>query len=151
MAKKVTVTLLDDMDGKTSAEHEGVSFSIDGVEYEIDLSSSNYNKLHEMLDPWKGKARKISSRRQKAAVGKVDKAARDARKDELADIRVWAQKHGHKVSARGRVSAEIQAAYASRGKTVPAAAKPAVKPAPAVKRAKAATPGMMQEPVKADA
>ncbi|HEV7195154.1 MAG TPA: histone-like nucleoid-structuring protein Lsr2, partial [Pedococcus sp.] len=32
-------------------------------------------------------------------------------KRDLADVRDWARKHGHTVSDRGRISAEIQAAY----------------------------------------
>ncbi len=44
MAKKVTVTLVDDVDGEAAAD-ESVEFSIDGVTYEIDLSSKNAEKL----------------------------------------------------------------------------------------------------------
>ena len=38
MAQKVTVTLVDDLDGGTA--EETVEFGIDGVSYEIDLSAS---------------------------------------------------------------------------------------------------------------
>ncbi|WP_252920646.1 Lsr2 dimerization domain-containing protein, partial [Mycolicibacterium smegmatis] len=37
MAKKVTVTLVDDFDGEATAD-ETVEFGLDGVTYEIDLS-----------------------------------------------------------------------------------------------------------------
>lgn len=51
MAKKVTVTLIDDYDGKSKAD-ETVQFSIDGVAYEIDLSTLNAGKLRGALEPW---------------------------------------------------------------------------------------------------
>ncbi|MET8431123.1 histone-like nucleoid-structuring protein Lsr2, partial [Nocardia sp. NPDC004860] len=46
MAKKVTVTLVDDYDGKSKAD-ETVFFSIDGNDFEIDLSNKNAGKLRE--------------------------------------------------------------------------------------------------------
>ena len=50
MAKKVTVTLVDDFDGEGPAD-ETVEFSIDGVSYEIDLSARNAQKLRDELRP----------------------------------------------------------------------------------------------------
>lgn len=44
MAKKVTVTLVDDFDGSGAAD-ETVEFGLDGVTYEIDLSTKNATKL----------------------------------------------------------------------------------------------------------
>jgi hypothetical protein len=40
MAKKVTVSFVDDLDGKTAAD-ESVAFTLDGVAYEVDLSTKN--------------------------------------------------------------------------------------------------------------
>jgi hypothetical protein len=51
MAKKVTVTLVDDFDGEGAAD-ETVEFSLDGVSYEIDLSSKNAAKLRNELKQW---------------------------------------------------------------------------------------------------
>ena len=48
MAKKVTVTLVDDFDGDGAAD-ETVEFGLDGVTYEIDLSSKNAKKLRDDL------------------------------------------------------------------------------------------------------
>ena len=44
MAKKVTVTLIDDVDQESAAD-ETVEFGIDGVTYEIDLSDDNAANL----------------------------------------------------------------------------------------------------------
>lgn len=106
MAKKVTVTLIDDYDGKSKAD-ETVQFSIDGVAYEIDLSTLNAGKLRGALEPWTEKARKVG--RLKAGGGTRAKSAAD--REQTVAIREWAKKHGYNVSARGRISSEIVAAY----------------------------------------
>lgn len=51
MAKKVTVTLVDDFDGSGAAD-ETVEFGLDGVTYEIDLSTKNATKLRGDLKQW---------------------------------------------------------------------------------------------------
>lgn len=48
MAKKVTVTLVDDFDGSGAAD-ETVEFGLDGVTYEIDLSTKNATKLRGLV------------------------------------------------------------------------------------------------------
>lgn len=106
MAKKVTVTLIDDYDGKSKAD-ETVQFSIDGVAYEIDLSTLNAGKLRGALEPWTEKARKVG--RLKSSGGTRTKSAAD--REQTVAIREWAKKHGYNVSARGRISSEVVAAY----------------------------------------
>lgn len=112
MAKKVTVTLIDDVDGEAAAD-ETVEFGIDGVSYEIDLSSKNATKLRDELEEWVTSARKVSGRRR-AKVG-AGAAAPKGRavvdREQTAAIREWARRNGHKVSTRGRISADITEAY----------------------------------------
>ncbi|GCE39299.1 MULTISPECIES: histone-like nucleoid-structuring protein Lsr2 [Rhodococcus] len=112
MAKKVTVTLIDDVDQEASAD-ETVEFGLDGVQYEIDLSSENAAKLREQLDVWVSHARKVSSRKRGKAVAApaVAKSRVSVDREQSAAIREWARKNNKKVSARGRISAEIIEAY----------------------------------------
>jgi hypothetical protein len=51
MAKKVTVTWVDDYDGK-SAAYGTLKFGLDGVSYEIDLSAKNAQRLRKDLQAW---------------------------------------------------------------------------------------------------
>ena len=104
MAQRVNIVLEDDLDG-TDAD-ETVTFSLDGVGYEIDLSSANAAKLRDALAPYVGHARRTSARRPGGRP-----AARAAGKRDLSEVREWARSKGHKVSDRGRISAEIQAAF----------------------------------------
>jgi hypothetical protein len=104
MAQKVQVLLVDDVDG--GAADETVTFALDGISYEIDLTTDNAAKLRDALAPWTGHARKVGGRSSRATAAR----SRSSRGDAQA-IRDWAKAHGHKVSERGRISAEVKAAY----------------------------------------
>ncbi|QIK65104.1 Lsr2 family protein [Nocardioides sp. HDW12B] len=110
MAQRVNVVLEDDIDG-TDAD-ETVTFSLDGVHYEIDLSAANADKLRESLSLYIGHGRKTSGRRRTGAPAR--KAAGSAASGpSAADVRAWARENGHDVPERGRVSAEVREAYAA--------------------------------------
>ncbi|MGW0252020.1 histone-like nucleoid-structuring protein Lsr2 [Nocardia goodfellowii] len=106
MARKVVVTLVDDYDGKSKAE-ETVSFAVDGVCYEMDLSALNASQLRGIFQQWTPHARKV------ARTGRANRSKKGSGIDSqrAAAIRTWARKHGHKVSSRGRISAELATAY----------------------------------------
>ncbi|MFI5776640.1 Lsr2 family protein [Nocardia sp. NPDC051570] len=105
MARKVVVELVDDFDGKSPAE-ETVTFALDGVEYEIDLSLLNAGRLREMFEPWTGHGRKVG--RGPRTSGPARPAAA---REQTAAIRAWARKNGFDVSDRGRIQANVVAAY----------------------------------------
>jgi hypothetical protein len=100
MAQKVQVILIDDIDG--SRADETVTFSLDGANYEIDLTSRRAAELRAALAPWIASARRANAR--------PTRAARRGSGDVQA-IRAWARSHGHAVNERGRISAELRAAY----------------------------------------
>jgi len=103
MVSKMTVVLEDDVDGSVAAET--VRFALDGVNYEIDLSSANAEKLRAAVAPWIGSARRTGGR-------KAQVRATTARGASNANtIRAWAREKGYEVSDRGRVSAEVRKAY----------------------------------------
>lgn len=110
MAKKVTVTLVDDFDGEGPAD-ETVEFSVDGVSYEIDLSAKNAKKLRDDLKQWIDAGRRVGGRRR----GRPGTPARGGRgsidREQSAAIRDWARRNGHKVSTRGRIPAEVIEAF----------------------------------------
>jgi hypothetical protein len=107
MAQKVQVILVDDLDGGEA--EESVTFSLDGVSYEIDLSSENAEALREAIAPWVGHARRVSGRAGRGRGPGRPRAA--AAKTDLADVRNWARENGYQVSDRGRVSSEVMSAY----------------------------------------
>lgn len=102
MAQRVNIVLTDDLDG-TDAD-ETVTFALDGNTYEIDLSSGNAVQLRDALKPFVAASRKTGGRT------KVSRK-RAGGAGNATEIRAWAQEQGMTVSARGRVPADIRAAY----------------------------------------
>ncbi|MFF2554832.1 Lsr2 family protein [Nocardia sp. NPDC058058] len=111
MARKVIVEMVDDFDGDSIAE-ETVLFAVDGVGFEIDLSTANAAKLREVFDQWAPYARKVGrSRSTKGTTSAAPKARPAIDREQTRAIREWARQNGFEVSTRGRVSAEILDAY----------------------------------------
>jgi hypothetical protein len=108
MAKKVTVTLVDDFDGDAGAD-ETVEFGLDGVTYEIDLSSKNAKKLRDDLKVWVEKGRRVGGRRRGRGASGRGRASID--REQSAAIREWARRNGHNVSTRGRIPADVIDAF----------------------------------------
>lgn len=115
MAQKVTVLLVDDIDGGNA--EETVSFSLDGVSYEIDLSVKNAAKLRDAMATYVGTARRVSSRsggsRGSGGSGGTGTGRGRARggDNRTAQIRKWARSNGHQVNERGRIAATVVQAY----------------------------------------
>lgn len=109
VARKVQYFLVDDIDGGEASET--VSFGLDGMSYEIDLSESNAKALRDALSPYVGSARRAGRGR---ARGKGRGAL--ARNQETAAIRDWARERGFKISDRGRIPADILAKYEAEGR-----------------------------------
>lgn len=104
MARKTTVTLVDDYDPEQAAE-ETVTFGLDGNSYEIDLSSKNAAALRGDLQKWVSPARRVGRYGRRLGSRPSEHGLN------LAEIRKWAKDSGRKVSERGRVSAEIVREY----------------------------------------
>ena len=109
MVQRVQVILEDDMSGGSASET--VEFALDGVTYEIDLNDENATKLRETLAPWIAESRRSGGRRQTRR--RASGGSSSPKSDDLAQMREWGRDNGYKVSSRGRVSQELQDAYAA--------------------------------------
>ena len=110
MAQQTTVRFIDDLDGSDASGT--FDFSLDGHQYQVDLSDDNAAKLRDALAPFIGVARKTGGRgrRTQRQTAMSDTSVRSSREDTRA-IREWARENGHKVSDRGRISRSIMEAY----------------------------------------
>ena len=108
MAQRVHIVLEDDIDGGEAAET--VTFALDGVSYEIDLTDANAARLRDDMAKWVGHARKVRGGGGRRS-GAAPRNNSGANKEDLNRIREWGRSNGFKVSDRGRVSAELREAY----------------------------------------
>ncbi len=106
--RQTVETISDDLDG--SANASAVSFSYDGVEYSIDLSNKNKTAFDKVMKPYLEAGSKVGGRR----TGSRRSAGSGSKRPDLNNVRSWAKSQGMKVSDRGRVSAEVLAAFDAR-------------------------------------
>jgi hypothetical protein len=106
VAQKVQVLLVDDLDGGEA--DETVTFALDGKSYEIDLTAANAEKLRKSLADFVKSGRRTGGRTTSGR-GKARPVV--AGNQDTAKIRAWAKENGYNVNERGRVPADIRAAY----------------------------------------
>jgi Lsr2 len=107
VAQKTVVTFEDDLDG---SEAEGtVTFALNGVQYELDLSKKNHDKLLKALEPYVSGGRKVSSRATAARASRGAVSA--AKRHDQSAVREWAKSQDLKISDRGRIPADVLAKY----------------------------------------
>ena len=123
MAQITQVKLVDDLDGGEAAE--SVAFSLDGKNFEIDLSEKHAAALRDAFAPFIGGARRAGNAakvmsRQRMSTATATGSGRS--RGETAAIREWANANGLEVSTRGRISSTVLEAYANHATS--AAAEP---------------------------
>ncbi|WP_259678139.1 Lsr2 family protein [Arthrobacter oryzae] len=104
LARKVYVQLIDDLTGADA--EETVRFSVDGVDYEIDLAAENAAGLRAALAPFIAHSRRVRS-----APGNRSARTAPSGRDQTQKIREWAKANGYSPSSRGRISEDIKKAY----------------------------------------
>jgi nucleoid-associated protein Lsr2 len=115
MAQKTIVQLIDDLDGSSSDSIETVTFGLDGVTYEIDLSDDNAGHLRDSLAQFISSARRTGGRAKRGTVTVAGAASNGSgrSREQTQAIREWAKKNGHDVSDRGRIPAAVIEAFES--------------------------------------
>lgn len=114
MAQKVVTEFVSDLSGKElGKDGETITFAWKGSTYEVDLSNAEAEEFASVLAPYVKAGRKVSGpgRRSSASTGTSQKD-----RERTKAIREWAKENGHDVSDRGRISAEVVAAFESAHK-----------------------------------
>lgn len=111
MAQHTIVQFVDDLDGTTSDDISTVTFSLDGVEYEIDLTKANAQKLRDNLQNFIASARRTGGRLKRGTAPAQPAAARAVSTEQTKAIRHWARQNGHTLSDRGRIPETIVEAF----------------------------------------
>lgn len=107
MARRTTITLIDDLDGGTADEQ--IEFAVDGRRYLIDLSTANSAALRGLLEPYVAAARRAPTRRTAGTGTVLGRSAADREQNQA--IREWAQQQGMKIAERGRIPSNVLTSY----------------------------------------
>lgn len=109
MAQRTNITYVSDLSGNEIADNDAptVSFSYDGTDYTIDLTSKEAEKFYSVVKPYVEAGTKVSKANGTKRSTKVSTGPA------AADVREWAKQNGHTVPDRGRIPADVRAAYDS--------------------------------------
>jgi hypothetical protein len=113
VAQKTQVLLTDDLDG--SAAQETVRFSLDKVEYEIDLNKKNAKSLRDTLGKYAAAARRANSAPRRGRGTQRTRSTAASRDADPRAVREWAAKNGVAVSERGRIPQSVLEQFAAAG------------------------------------
>lgn len=120
MAKQVIIELTDDIDGSVISDNDGesIDFSVNGVDYTIDLKNKNAIEFHRKFSYYTDRATRVGGRKHRSSTVIANKPLTDsipATRDpaQTRAIREWANANGYDVSARGRIPAAVAAAFES--------------------------------------
>lgn len=117
MAQRVSITLVDDLDGSEATGT--ITFGLDGTTYEIDLNDEHASQFREMLGTYVTSARAVSGqRRRPRSVASKTTNTGGSRVTGTIDrpkpkvVRKWALENGIEVGTTGRVPSSVYERYA---------------------------------------
>lgn len=109
MAQQTQVQYIDDLDGTELGDSATViSFSFDGKDYSIDLGDENAREFRDVMAPYVEAGRRVYGGSRRAP----RKASSKKSAGNTKAVRQWAKDNGYDVSERGRIPADVMAAYA---------------------------------------
>ncbi len=110
MATVTRTFLVDDLDGSTE-DVENVRISLDGANFEIDLSAANAARLREKLAKYVAHGTRVTPQKTRRSRRVVTSPV--SGRDQVQAVRDWGRQNGFEVSARGRIPRSIQDAFAA--------------------------------------
>ncbi len=97
--QRVEVRLEDDLTGGPA--DETVRFGLDGLHYEVDLSTRHANEFRRKLAPFVEHARRVRAQQSRV------RARTAASRERSRQIRAWAERQGFSVAEHGRLPGSI--------------------------------------------
>jgi len=116
MAQRTELILTCDVHDGAAEAADTVSFTVEGQAYECELCEPHLNEFREAMEIWSSHSRPVGGARGSQSAGRASRGSRKRAASEgpsSSDVREWAREQGMEVSSRGRVPAELHAAYAA--------------------------------------
>ncbi len=120
MAERVTVELVDDLDG--SVADETVRFTWEGKSLVIDLNKKNADKLRKAIEPFVAAARPDGIVQGPAPRRRPSSSSSSGKRQDAGSgaatsvIRAWARENSIGVPDRGRLKPDVVQAWEAAGK-----------------------------------
>ncbi|HLI00199.1 MAG TPA: Lsr2 family protein [Acidimicrobiales bacterium] len=115
MAQKVQVVLTCDLDEEEVPAAETVTFGYDGSNYAFELCENHLAEFAKTMQGYVAVARPADGgpRRRRTSAPASAPRSRPAvdSTSSAGNIREWARENGYEVSDRGRIPAEVRAAF----------------------------------------
>ena len=114
MAQRTEVVLTCDVHEGAAEAAATVTFTVEGQSFECELCEAHLAEFRDAMEIWSSHSRPVGRGRAAQAAGRSGRASRKATSAEgpsSSDIREWARAQGLEVSSRGRIPAELHAAY----------------------------------------
>ncbi len=117
MAQRTQVLLTCDVHDGDAEAVETVVFTVEGQAYECELCDAHLTEFRDAMEIWSshsrpaGRGGQVGARSARGARGARTRPARSGDGPTTAEVREWARSQGIPVSTRGRVPAELHAAY----------------------------------------
>jgi hypothetical protein len=109
VAHRTQIVLIDDLDGKEITDGgQSISFSVNGVTWEIDLSDKNAKRFETAFEPFMAAGRKVSGRPGRGVRSSV-------RTVDTKAVRAWAASNRIELAKRGRIPREVIQRYHEAG------------------------------------
>lgn len=106
MARREVTHFFDDLDNTQLTEDSVhiLHFSVNGVDYVLDLSEDNADGFRRLLEPYIAAARTVKSTR-------AARRERVSTRNDSRAIRQWAQEQGMQIADRGKIPHQVIEAY----------------------------------------
>ena len=105
--RQIIETVTCDLCGETTEDATAVTLGWGREQWELDLCPTHNAELSAQFDAWTAKARRTGPSRG----GGQRRQATSGTTTDATAVREWAKANGHKVGEKGRISAEVRAAY----------------------------------------
>jgi len=111
MAQRTQVILTCDVHDGAAEAAGTVAFTVEGQSYECELCEPHLAEFREAMEIWSSHARAMGGARGAGRSSRGRRRSGAAEGPSSSDVREWARSQGIVVSSRGRVPAELHAAY----------------------------------------
>lgn len=107
--RQIIETVTCDICGETTDDATAVTLGWGREQWELDLCPTHNAELSSQFDTWTANARRSGTNRGGGTSGR--RAASSGTSTDANAIREWAKANGHKVGEKGRIAADVRAAY----------------------------------------